>query len=331
VTAIFVEQALLPDGWHDNTRIVISDLHLGAADRFDIFDGHGKTDSFIAFLEVCAARLEPVELVLNGDFVDFLQLTPWDTDPSRSAALIKARTIATANGRLLAALGTFLGAPKNSLRVLLGNHDIELAFDDVWAQIEKPIRSVAPAARLIRHNERVSYNPTINGVHIAIEHGNKRDYWNQIHYPELFQDAEKGTALYRHPPGTRLVYNLMNGFKNHFLFVDLLKPEIPTVPLLLFRLRPLKASASVPSATWNLLKAFAYGLAGAVRRRIAGPQLAPPGSAPARRCCSRSSSISGSPSGRRASRCSTRTRRRRFSRGRHGKTFPPNTPASTIN
>lgn len=257
----------------ESTRIVISDLHLGCGDRFDIFEATGKTASFVAFVEGCAARPEAVELVINGDFVDFLQLKPWDTVSNREIAIEKAEKIAAANIELLSALGKFLAASKNSLRVLLGNHDIEIAFNDVWSRFSARILSAAPDGKLHRENARVSYNPIINGVHVAIEHGNKRDYWNEIRYAELFQDNEKSTSSYRHPPGTRLVYEIMNGFKDHLQFVDLLKPEMPAVPLLLLRLRPIPAAAAIPAATWKLLNAFVYGLASSLRRQASGPRL----------------------------------------------------------
>jgi metallophosphoesterase superfamily enzyme len=62
----------------DVTRYIISDLHLGKNDDFDIFKADGKEARFEEFLRFCGDQTGPVELVINGDFVDFLQLEPWN-------------------------------------------------------------------------------------------------------------------------------------------------------------------------------------------------------------------------------------------------------------
>lgn len=257
------------------TRVIVSDLHIGRADRFDIFKLPGKTDSFRAFLKKWDAYGRPVELIINGDFVDFLQLQPWKNFPELPLALTKITEITKRNASVFSALGEFLQDPKRSIHVLLGNHDVELSYKEVWEVVAKAVGIAVSSGRLRFEDRRLTYNPVINGVYVAIEHGNKRDPWNDVRYPELFSHIEKGTP-FKYPPGTQFVYDVMNEFKTHFRFVDVLKPEMPAVPLLLMRLRPLEAARKAPVAAWDLLvKGFGYGLISAIRRAVGGPRLGP--------------------------------------------------------
>lgn len=244
---LFSEQSIM-----NATLAIISDLHLGQGDAFDIFGGNAKSRLLSTFLAWLAGRPNPVELVLNGDVVDFLQLKPWDRF-DRATAAIKMRTIAEQQSSVFQALGSFLRDARHQLKVLLGNHDIELAYPEVGRVFREAVLANTPpdsADRMVLLDRRTEYNPSINGFVVHIEHGNATDPWNDITYQVLFQDAERGTDSYKHPTGTQFVYDLMNQFKEEFQFVDLLKPEMPAVAALLIALRP-----------WQSLNLFPQGVA----------------------------------------------------------------------
>jgi UDP-2,3-diacylglucosamine pyrophosphatase LpxH len=263
----------------DPVLIIISDLHVGANDDFDIFRSDDKPRLFADFLTHVASRGSPVELVINGDFVDFLQLRPWN-DLSRAAALGKIRQIVQGSVHVFADLGQFLRDPRHQLKVLLGNHDVELGYPEVWAEARQAILARAPdaAGRLEFFNTRTTYNPRVNGVTVHVEHGNAGDLWNEINYVPLFQDVETGTKTFAYPPGTKLVYETMNGFKESYRFVDLLKPEMPAVPLTLLALEPSTALSALPYIARQTLKSWANGLIAGLRRRLGGMAFPAPGS-----------------------------------------------------
>jgi UDP-2,3-diacylglucosamine pyrophosphatase LpxH len=257
-------------------RIVISDLHIGQNDDFDIFASPDKPRLFDAFLDRVAGSEAPVELVINGDFVDFLQLRPWN-DLSRPTAVEKIGKIVGGSGHVFAALSRFLRDERHSAKVLLGNHDVELAYPEVWDKVRRAILAEAPEAdgRLVFFNTRTTYNPRVNGVTVHIEHGNVGDRWNEINYVPLFQDVETGTRTFAYPPGTKFVYETINGFKESYRFVDMLKPEMPSVPLILLALKPLLMARALPGIALRGLDAWAHGLVAGVRRRIAGLPFTP--------------------------------------------------------
>jgi UDP-2,3-diacylglucosamine pyrophosphatase LpxH len=261
------------------TVVIISDLHLGKGDDFDIFAGPGKTESLVSFIQAVATWPGMVELVINGDFVDFLQLEPWDLRVDRQEALQKMSRIASAyKDTIFRALGRFLDSPEHRITVLLGNHDVELAFPEVWKRAADAILDAAngdAAARLSSlalDKTRVTYVRPVGDVLVHIEHGNADDPYNGMNYTTLFHDVERGTSDFSYPPGTQLVYDIINRHKQEFRFVDLLKPEIPAVPLLLAAMKP-KALIDAPGIGAKSLAAVGNKFLGWLRTKISGPTL----------------------------------------------------------
>jgi UDP-2,3-diacylglucosamine pyrophosphatase LpxH len=262
----------------DYTRIIISDLHVGQNDEFDIFAGPGKSELFAAFIDHVRGHDTPIELIINGDFVDFLQLRPWN-DLSRATALTKINSIVTGSSRFFDDLGKVLKKPENKIVILPGNHDVELAYPEVGKVLRNAILKSAPGAddqiQLFDSSQarRTTHIAVINGVTVRIEHGNEGDPWNSLNYLSLFTDAETGTSDFSYPPGTELVYETMNDFKEIFRFVDLLKPEMPAVILILLALKPFMSALMVPAAALTGLKMIGNAALVALRRRVAGRQL----------------------------------------------------------
>jgi UDP-2,3-diacylglucosamine pyrophosphatase LpxH len=266
------------------TRFIISDLHLGKNDDFDIFKADGKEQAFELFLKFCAGHEGPVELVINGDFVDFLQLEPWNAysvPPGgkqsfvKDAAVKKAGEIAIAHARVFGALGTFLSDTKNRLVILLGNHDVELAYKEVWTVIHDAIAGAAAVGdRIDFINRATQYNFRLGGVLCHVEHGNIGDQWNEIAYTQLFNNAEKNSG-FDYPAGTLFVYDIMNTFKKRFRFVDVLKPEIPAVPLVLAQLEPLSTAKTVPKIARAKLSALKNGFVGYLQGILGGGAFGP--------------------------------------------------------
>jgi UDP-2,3-diacylglucosamine pyrophosphatase LpxH len=269
----------------DETVVIISDLHLGQNDDFDIFAGPAKSQTFVDFMKFMGTRAGTVEVVINGDFVDFLQLRPWDVKVDRETAAKKIKNIVAAHkDTVFRALGEFLASPSHKVTVLLGNHDIELAFPEVWKHVVDAILEVVTGATADRLSSlaidrtRITYVKPVGGVLVHIEHGNMDDPYNGMNYTALFQDAERGTDKFAYPPGTQLVYDIMNRHKAEFRFVDLLKPEVPAVPLLLMALKP-KAVVDVPGIGLKSLAALGNGFIGWLRTKISGPTLGRAGEA----------------------------------------------------
>ncbi len=128
-----------------------------------------------------------------------------------------------------------------------GNHDPELHHPDA--------RSILlQALELNDHPDFVLYRddapiPFQIGKHrVIVGHGHRIDKWNDIDPAAVRRAIETGRRDVELPPGSRLVREVLLPFKRalnaqtgqpRFPFVDLLKPELPAVPLLLLYFDPL--------------------------------------------------------------------------------------------
>lgn len=245
---------------------VISDLHVGgrypAADAAPGERGFRmctRVDALTRFVVALADRAgqgAPIELVINGDFIDFLaeeHEAQRDGDDGEAgpapflpflqdepAARRTLREIATRDAALFRALAALVTA-SGRLTILLGNHDVELSLPAVrrdLAELLDPERSGRFA--FVYDGEAYAVADAV------IEHGNRYDGFNVVDHDALRRmrsllsrrQPVPPEYMFEAPPGSRLVAEIMNPIKKDYPFVDLLKPEIETVIPLLLALEP---------------------------------------------------------------------------------------------
>jgi UDP-2,3-diacylglucosamine pyrophosphatase LpxH len=233
---------------------VISDLHLGGraasgADRG--FQMMTRPDALAAFIRGLMTRpIGSVELVIDGDFVDFLaeesetpgEWTPLIERPSRAAEVLRkiARDERSSFRQVFVALGELLRAGQR-LTLLIGNHDLELSYPEVRRELHKALG--LPAG----HGLLYLYDGEAYCVgDILIEHGNRYDAFNIVNHDALRRRrslqsrGQEGVRddKFAAPAGSHMVAEVMNPVKAAYPFVDLLKPENQTVIPLLLALEP---------------------------------------------------------------------------------------------
>ena len=128
----------------DQKRItlIVSDLHMGDGKTGDdfVFD----KDQFVKFLRAQLATPEgqkgEIELIINGDFLEFVQVNPeayslksaryWC---SEAESLAKLDCILRGHSKVFAALKEFQQgrAGQNRVTLFAGNHDVDLYWDEV--------------------------------------------------------------------------------------------------------------------------------------------------------------------------------------------------------
>jgi UDP-2,3-diacylglucosamine pyrophosphatase LpxH len=264
--------------------IVISDLHLGGRPARDGDVGFQicppkscrRLARFIHRLADGSAVIphgESVELVINGDFVDFLAEEPFlpFTSFSRDAVEKLERVIrhtdeGSAPGeRVFPALAEFVGRG-NKLTILLGNHDIELSLPAV----RRALADVLTLGRPARLEFLFDGEAYVRGD-VLIEHGNRYDGWNAVEYGVLRAHRSSSSRgelpfEFQPPAGSRLVSSVMNRLKSKYRFVDLLKPENETAIPLLCALEPTLATELSKVVPLWLAMRGAKGKSGQVRR-----------------------------------------------------------------
>jgi len=221
---------------------VISDLHISNG-LLDDFDEELQTH-LTEFLGWFGGRPEPAELVINGDFLDFVQAAPWsgralagataDGIPlcfTEQQSIQKLCNIEIAHAPTFAALKTFLANGKNRLVILPGNHDPDFFWPRVRTRIAELLGVSLDSGHLQFCLER-SYRP--KGLNwLLIEHGHRYDKVNSFDVngherwsaeePPILKSKDGEERLYE-CIGTRFLIRYLNGLDARYPFVDNVKP-----------------------------------------------------------------------------------------------------------
>jgi len=221
--------------------VTISDLHI-SAEPLDDFDGEIES-KFSGFLSELGLGSAQVELVINGDFLDFVQAPPYEGEALESfssaeglplcftekQSLEKLEAIYKAHPGVFSGLRAFLAAkPGNQITLLPGNHDADLFWSGVQASLQQKI-GVADRFRI--HNERVYKPPSFPGL--WIEHGHQFDKINSffldrfecwsLQNPPVFKDKRGRLRLFC-CLGTRFMIRFLNRLDKDYPYVDNVKP-----------------------------------------------------------------------------------------------------------
>jgi UDP-2,3-diacylglucosamine pyrophosphatase LpxH len=230
------------------TRVfVVSDLHLGGNDAFQMCDrrGQARLAEFFGWVAGQAGAGPRVELVLAGDVVDFL--AEENIDGTWSAFTADEDSALQKLARILEdtrpVWDNLAACVKRGvlLTVMVGNHDIELSFPRVRRHLRD--RLGPGSVELLCDNEAFTRG------RLLVEHGNRYDPWNVVDHDELRRfrshlSRREPAGEYNAQPGSVLVAQLMNRIKAQHPWVDLLKPETSGVV-------PILAALNVP--LWNKL------------------------------------------------------------------------------
>jgi UDP-2,3-diacylglucosamine pyrophosphatase LpxH len=259
--------------------VVISDLHIGAG-PLDDFDVAIELE-FVSFIAALGERTDSIELVINGDFLEFVQAEPWDDVALRAVSkdghglcftedqsVTKLRSIVRHHPNVFGALGRFLARDNREIVILPGNHDADFFWtkvrDELVAVLTKAAgRAIADQLRFVLAQV---YRPP-KAPSVWIEHGHQHDqcnnfiiggqpYWSE-QYPPILETASGGRRLIE-CVGTRFLMKFINRLDASYPFVDNVKPFSKFIRM--FGVSALRFDyGAVPAAVavWNMIKWFA--------------------------------------------------------------------------
>jgi hypothetical protein len=217
---------------------VVSDLHIGGVEGFQIFD---KAKLFKGFVEslIALPAAKKLALVINGDLVDFLaEPDARCFNPFKAVEMLDRMINKDPNFTpVWEALRTFIKTQNRRLVIILGNHDLELALP--WVR-EYLLEELARGDALARGQVTLALDGSgfrcrVGTASILCLHGNEADEWNFTDYERLRTLGRDHVLDARLPDewvpneGARVVVEIMNRVKREYPFVDLLKPDVPTV------------------------------------------------------------------------------------------------------
>jgi len=235
---------MVPTPTYDELHVV-SDLHMGGAEGFQIFN---QGPLLAQTIEHLRGRLPEKQLALaiNGDMVDFLaEPNSLYFDPLGAIDKLDRITRDPAFEPVWTALSEFVNTPHRTLAINLGNHDLELALPWVrdWL-VQKLSGGKAEAlGRIKLVFDGTGFRCRVGSADVICLHGNEVDDWNFCNYEALREQARDLTLglpaeSWTPNAGTKLVIDVMNKIKRHYPFVDLLKPELGAVVPTLYALDP---------------------------------------------------------------------------------------------
>lgn len=236
----------------DKVVYVISDLHLSAGvdaqtGQWDKIEDFRADDAFCAFLDrISADNPSGTELVIAGDFLEYPQTLPEIglTSPADHLSTTEAESLertrvimglwperSSGHPRVFARLRQFM-EDGHSVTILVGNHDIDLFWESVWAMLFDAIYPPGAAGDL----RLIPFSYVVGRAargRIYIEHGNERDTANAFgeQMREIFAVDAQGVKRLKRCWGTLFVDKVYNDLERRLWFIDNIKPILRVIKL----------------------------------------------------------------------------------------------------
>ncbi len=168
-----------------------------------------------------------VELIINGDFLDFLNVPvmgEFEEGITETIALEKLEAILRGHPEVMAKLRAFATLPGKNIKYLIGNHDAELLFPSVCKRItqawdpngEHPSEKVL----VIGDKDRIRY-PEFG---IEIRHGNQFEAGNQLDFKKPVLKLSNEARVLNIPWGSIYILKIINRLKWERVNVDKVRP-----------------------------------------------------------------------------------------------------------
>ncbi|MEI7973080.1 MAG: metallophosphoesterase [Bdellovibrio sp.] len=205
-------------------KLVISDLHLGkgrqlengGANPFEEFYYDEKLVEFFQYYCSGAFRDCEIELIINGDFLNFLQVDyrgHFLTVLTESVCLEILKTILDGHPKVFAALREWGQFPNRTITYVMGNHDQAM----LWPACRQLLNSVLGCQ--IRFKSLVYF---FEGVHI--EHGHMHEAANRFDPRRFFLKKDLPEPILNLPFGSLFFVELVLKIKKKYPFVDKIRP-----------------------------------------------------------------------------------------------------------
>jgi UDP-2,3-diacylglucosamine pyrophosphatase LpxH len=220
--------------------IVISDLHIGGTPP-SMMSRPNELADFITNVPRLMEQDESLELVIAGDFVDFLAVDPsesWTADPT--AARRKLETTMSSPSpfaNIFAALRKII-TEEHRLTVMVGNHDVEMALPGVQDAFLDTIGASRHQVLFVDDGRAYRIGK------VLIEHGNRYDDANNNDWQTL-RTIVSAQSRFEKPPeallvsaGSTIVERVVSPLRPSYPFIDLLQPQGEVLAWLLYAFEP---------------------------------------------------------------------------------------------
>ncbi len=205
-------------------KLVISDLHLGkgrvlvhgGVNSLEEFYFDEKLVEFFHYYSSAVFRDYEIELIINGDFLNFLQVDykgHFLTVLTEQVCLDVLKSIVQGHHQVFKALAEFAAKPGYTVTYIVGNHDQAM----LWPACREYLNQVCQT--VIRFKNIVYY---FDGVHI--EHGHMHEAANRMDPRRFFLKKDLAEPILNLPFGSHFFIELVLKIKNKYPFVDKIRP-----------------------------------------------------------------------------------------------------------
>lgn len=205
-------------------KIVISDLHLGKGrilkngglNSLEEFYFGEKLVEFIHYHCTGIYQDFEVELVINGDFLNFLQVDyrgHFLTVITEDISLEVMKSIIQGHEKVFKALAHFASKPNNSITYVVGNHDQAMLWPACRALFNTTI------GKPVRFKNMVHF---FDGVHI--EHGHMHEAANRMDPKKFFLKKDLPEPILNLPFGSHIFVELVLKIKQTYPHIDKIRP-----------------------------------------------------------------------------------------------------------
>ncbi len=205
-------------------KLIISDLHLGKGRKnplgminpLEEFYFEDKLVEFIDFYSTGKFRDYEVELVINGDFLNFLQVDyhgHFLAVVTEGVALDILKGIVKGQDKVFRALKEFASVPHRSISYIVGNHDQAM----LWPQLRAYFNEQVGASVKFKN---IAYN--FDGIHI--EHGHMHEAANRLDPKKFFLKKDLPEPILNLPFGSHFFIDFVMKIKQDHPYVDKIRP-----------------------------------------------------------------------------------------------------------
>jgi len=218
----------------DKVKVVISDCHLSAGLQFESTRNPHEDfyfdDEMVEFVQYFSTGRYgngmDVELIINGDFFDFLNVPyqgQFEEVITEQFALYKLECIMRGHPKVMNAFREFVKQEGKTITYNIGNHDADLFFPKLQEHFVKTIDPEgAYPSKKVRVNHEQPHIEVEGGIYI--EHGNNYEAVHLLNYNKpLISDGLPEPVL-NIPWGSIYVLKIINRFKWERDYVDKVRP-----------------------------------------------------------------------------------------------------------
>jgi UDP-2,3-diacylglucosamine pyrophosphatase LpxH len=205
-------------------KLVISDLHLGkgrqlengSLNTFEEFYYAEKLVEFIQYYSTGAFRDYDVEIIINGDFLNFISIDyrgHFLTVVTESIALEMLKAVVKGHSQVFKSMGEFLSLPNRKITYVIGNHDQAMMFQACRDHLDQVI------GRPLQYKNIIYF---FDGVHI--EHGHMHEAANRMDPKKFFLKQGLPEPILNLPWGSHFFVELVLKVKEKYPHVDKVRP-----------------------------------------------------------------------------------------------------------